>query len=159
MKEKKKMSLLLKLVIAIVLGIVVGFVTPGMGAFGEVIIRIGATYNSIFGNFLKDVSPVCMDYMKTVPTTWDETCFIDGYPGKYVVLARRHGGTWYVAAINAGKETLKLKLDLEMFAGKTVSLYKDDKKGAPQLVPLKVKENGKVQLEILPQGGAVLVNK
>ena len=34
MKEKKKMSLLLKLVIAIVLGIVVGFVTPGMGAFG-----------------------------------------------------------------------------------------------------------------------------
>lgn len=110
-------------------------------------------------NNLKDVSPVCMDYMKTIPTTWDETCFIDGYPGKYVVLARRHGGTWYVAAINAGKETLKLKLDLEMFAGKTVSLYKDDKKGAPQLVPLKVKENGKVQLEILPQGGAVLVNK
>ena len=34
-----------------------------------------------------------------------------------------------------------------------------EKKGAPQLVPLKVKENGKVQLEILPQGGAVLVNK
>ena len=45
-----------------------------------------------------------------------------------------------------------------MFAGKTVTLYKDDKKGEPQLVPLKVKENGKVQLEILPQGGAVLVN-
>ena len=110
-------------------------------------------------NNLKDVSPVCMDYMKKIPTTWDEACFIDGYPGKYVVLARRHGGTWYVAAINAGKETLKLKLDLEMFAGKTVTLYKDDKKGEPQLVPLKVKENGKVQLEILPQGGAVLVNK
>ena len=57
------------------------------------------------------------------------------------------------------KEIVKLKLDLEMFAGKTVTLYKDDKKGEPQLVPLKVKENGKVQLEILPQGGAVLVNK
>ena len=110
-------------------------------------------------NNLKDVSPVCMDYMKVVPTTWDETRFIDGYPGKYVVLARRHNDTWYLAAVNAGKETLKLKLDLEMFAGKTVTLYKDDKKGEPQLVPLKVKENGKVQLEILPQGGAVLVNK
>ena len=109
-------------------------------------------------NNLKDVSPVCMDYMKAVPTTWDETRFIDGYPGKYVVLARRHNDTWYLAAVNAGKETLKLKLDLEMFAGKTVTLYKDDKKGEPQLVPLKVKENGKVQLEILPQGGAVLVN-
>ena len=109
-------------------------------------------------NNLKDVSPVCMDYMKTVPTTWDETCFIDGYPGKYVVLARRHGNTWYLAAVNAGKEIVKLKLDLDMFAGKTVSLYKDDKKGEPQLVTLKVKESGKVQLEILPQGGVVLVN-
>ena len=109
-------------------------------------------------NNLKDVSPVCMDYMKTIPTTWDETCFIDGYPGKYVVLARRHNDTWYLAAVNAGKETLKLKLDLEMFAGKTVTLYKDDKKGEPQLVPLKVKENGKVQLEILPQGGADRIN-
>ena len=107
---------------------------------------------------LTDVSPVCVDYMKTVPTTWDETRFIDGYPGKYVVLARRHGDTWYLAAVNAGKEIVKLKLDLDMFAGKTVSLYKDDKKGEPQLVTLKVKESGKVQLEILPQGGVVLVN-
>ena len=65
-------------------------------------------------NNLEDVSPVCMDYMKAVPTTWNETRFIDGYPGKYVVLARRHNDTWYLAAVNAGKETLKLKLDLEM---------------------------------------------
>ena len=52
--------------------------------------------------------------------------------------------------MNAGKEIVKLKLDLDMFAGKIVSLYKDDKKGEPQLVTLKVKESGKVQLEILP---------
>jgi hypothetical protein len=44
-----------------------------------------------------------------------------------------------------------------MFAGKTVSQYKDDKKGEPQLVPLKVKENGKVQLEIRPQGGILCI--
>ena len=77
--------------------------------------------------------------------------------GKYVVLARRHGDIWYLAAVNAGKEPLKLKLDLDMFAGKTVALYKDDKKEEPQLTSLKVKENGKVQLEIRSQGGAVLV--
>lgn len=89
-----------------------------------------------------------MDFMKAVPTTWDETRFIDGYPGKYVVLARRYGNTWYVAVVNAGKEPLKLSQDLEMFAGKTISLYKDNKKEEPQLVPLKVKESGKVQLEL-----------
>ena len=108
-------------------------------------------------NNLKDVPAVCMDFMKRVPTTWDETRFVDGYPGKYVVLARRQGDTWYLAAVNAGKEPLKLKLDLEMFAGKTVSLYKDDKKGEPELTSLKVKENGKVQLEIRPQGGILCI--
>jgi hypothetical protein len=39
-----------------------------------------------------------------VPTTWDETRFIDGLPGEYVALARRSGNTWYVAAINAGAQ-------------------------------------------------------
>ena len=108
-------------------------------------------------NNLKDVPAVCMDFMKRVATTWDETRFVDGYPGKYVVLARRQGDTWYLAAVNAGKEPLKLKLDLEMFAGKTVALYKDDKKGEPELTSLKVKENGKVQLEIRPQGGILCI--
>ena len=110
-------------------------------------------------NNLNDVSPVCMDFMKQVPVTWDETRFIEGYPGKYIVLARRHGDTWYVAAVNAGSEPLKLKLDLDMFAGKTVSLYKDDKRGEPQLIPLKVKEKGRVQLEVYPQGGIVLSDR
>lgn len=41
-------------------------------------------------NNLTDAPQVCLDFMKQVPTTWDETRFIDGYPGKYVVLARRH---------------------------------------------------------------------
>lgn len=38
--------------------------------------------------------------MKDIPVAWDETKFIDGYPGKYVVLARRTGNDWYVAGIN-----------------------------------------------------------
>ena len=38
--------------------------------------------------------------MKEVPTTWDEVRFIDGYPGKYVILARRHGDKWYIAGVN-----------------------------------------------------------
>ena len=59
-------------------------------------------------NNLTDAPAVCLDFMKQIPTTWDETRYIDGYPGKYCVLARRHGDTWYVAGINAGSEPLKL---------------------------------------------------
>ncbi|MDO3391063.1 glycoside hydrolase family 97 protein [Bacteroides sp. ET489] len=110
-------------------------------------------------NNLTDAPQLCIDFMKQVPTTWDEVRFIDGYPGKYVVLARRHGDTWYVAGINATQEPLKLKVDLPMLSGKTVSCYKDDKKQQPMCESLKVKADKKVQLYILPQGGVVLVGK
>ena len=104
-------------------------------------------------NNLTDAPVWAMDFMKTVPSVWDEVKFIDGYPGKYIVLARRHGDTWYVAAVNAGSEPLKLKFDLDMFAGKTVSLYKDDKRGERQLIPLKLK----VKLPMIEAGKEVKV--
>ena len=109
-------------------------------------------------NNLTDVSPVCIDFMKEVPTEWDETRFVDGYPGKYVVLARRHGDNWYLAAVNATGEPLKLKLDLPMFAGKTVSSYSHDKHMQPQVRQQNVKSDGKFQLTVQPQGGFVLKN-
>jgi alpha-glucosidase len=56
------------------------------------------------------------DYIKTfmreVPVVWDETRFIEGFPGKLVVLARRVSETWYVAGINGEniEKTLSLSL-------------------------------------------------
>ncbi|MDY4105880.1 MAG: cation:dicarboxylase symporter family transporter, partial [Oscillospiraceae bacterium] len=57
-KQKKKLGLLPKLIIAIVLGIIVGFAAHKMGSAGEMIIRLGATYNSIFGNFISFCIPL-----------------------------------------------------------------------------------------------------
>ena len=108
-------------------------------------------------NNLTDARQICLDFMKQVPTTRDETRFIDGYPGRYIVLARRHGNTWYIAAVNATAEPLKLKLDLPVLAGQEVSLYSDDKKMKPQLKLQKIKTDGSLQLTVQPQGGAVIV--
>ena len=108
-------------------------------------------------NNLTDAPQICLDFMKRVPTTWDETRFIDGYPGRYIVLARRHGNTWYIAAVNATAEPLKLKLDLPVLAGQEVSLYSDDKKMQPQLKLQRIKADGSLQLTVQPQGGAVIV--
>ena len=108
-------------------------------------------------NNLTDAPQICLDFMKQVPTTWDETRFIDGYPGRYIVLARRHGNTWYIAAVNATAEPLKLKLDLPVLAGQEVSLYSDDKKMQPQLKLQRIKTDGSLQLTVQPQGGAVIV--
>ena len=108
-------------------------------------------------NNLTDAPQVCLDFMKQVPTTWDETRFVDGYPGRYVVLARRHADRWYVTAVNGTKEPLKLKLSLPMLAGKTVSFYSDDKQLQPQMKSQKIKADGSFQLTIQSQGGAILV--
>ena len=109
-------------------------------------------------NNLTDAPALCLDFMKQVPTTWDETRFIDGYPGRYVVLARRHGNVWYIAAANAMVEPLKLKLSLPMLpAGEEVSVYFDDKKLQPQQKEQKIKSDGTLQLTVQPMGGAVIV--
>lgn len=107
-------------------------------------------------NNLTDAPQVCLDFMKQVPTTWDETRFVDGYPGRYIVLARRHGDTWYVAAANATAEPLKLKLSLPMLSGKTVSCYTTDKKRQPQCKEQKVKADGEMTLTVGVQDGVVL---
>lgn len=109
-------------------------------------------------NNLTDAPAVCIDFMKQVPVTWDETRFIDGYPGRYVVLARRHGDVWYVAAANATAEPLTLELPLPMLpAGTTVSVYLDDKKLQPQRKEQKIKSGGTLKLTLQPMGGAVIV--
>lgn len=98
-----------------------------------------------------------LEFMKTVPTTWDEVRFLDGYPGKYVVLARRAGNDWYVAALNAGPEARTLTLDLPMLAGRTVSYYRDGKDGrTPEYSSVKVAKNGRFKLSVPVNGGAVL---
>ena len=41
-------------------------------------------------------------FLGQLPTVWDETRFVCGYPGESVVLARRHGDIWYVAMATSG---------------------------------------------------------
>jgi len=51
-----------------------------------------------------------VDFLKRVPSTWDETRFIDGYPASHAVYARRKGDTWYVGAISGEARAVKLPL-------------------------------------------------
>ena len=68
-------------------------------------------------NNLEDAPAYCIDFLRGVPTTWDEIRFIDGYPGKYAIIARKKADKWYVAAINADDAayTLDLKALAEQF--------------------------------------------
>lgn len=108
-------------------------------------------------NNLTDAPAWAIDFMKNVPTLWDEVRFIDGYPGKYVIMARRHADKWFVVGINAQKETVKLKLELPMFnAGDRVRLYTDDAGLNGSASEIKVNKKRRFDLEIPCNGGVVI---
>jgi hypothetical protein len=113
-------------------------------------------------NNLQELPQFELDFLKSIPTTWDEVKFIDGYPTKYVVLARRHGGDWYVAGLNGTSEAKTLTLNLPMFAGQTVKLYSDNKLQKGEILPTsvlgkaKVNKKGQIKLTIQPMGGIIL---
>ena len=110
-------------------------------------------------NNLTDAPSWAIDFMKEVPTTWDEVRFIDGYPGKYVILARRHGDKWYIAGVNAQKETLKLKVNLPMFSnGEKVRLFSDDKALQGGVKQIEIGKKQELQLGI-PCNGGVLITR
>ncbi len=97
------------------------------------------------------------EMMKEIPVSWDETRFLDGYPGRYLVMARRSGNDWYVAGINAEKDALSLYLWLPfaeglpgtiITEGETLRSFSQD-----SITP---GTSGGTGVEILPNGGFVM---
>ena len=98
-----------------------------------------------------------IEFLKELPSTWNETKFIDGYPGKYVVLGRRNGDRWYIAGLNAEKQVKELTLDLSMLdVEKTYDYYTDNALGYTNLKRLKYDDVSKVKVEMQPNGGFII---
>lgn len=115
----------------------------------------------IMPNNLDEVPAFELEMLREIPVAWDETRFIDGYPGKYFIVARRKGEQWYVAGLNAGEKEMKLDISLPMFAGKQVTYYndrpaKDGELPQPQMQKLKVNAKGIAKVTMQPNGGLII---
>ena len=97
------------------------------------------------------------DFFGFLPTVWDETRLVSGYPGEYVVMARRSGTTWYVAGINGSDKPQTLKFSLDFIKGDIgeMTLFGDsgDKKNPWIIVPMFSLPSS---LDLAPRGGFVL---
>lgn len=111
---------------------------------------------AVMPNNLTDAPKFQLDFMKSVPTQWNDTQYIDGYPGKYAVIARKNGDSYYIAGVNAENSVQKLTLKLPMLAGKTVKLINDDSKGMTSEKTVSVNKNGELKIEIQSKGGFVI---
>ncbi len=108
-------------------------------------------------NNLTDAPEWAIGFMKEVPTTWIDTKFIDGYPGKYAILARRNGDKWYIAGVNAQQEPVKATLTLPMLTpGAEVTVYSDNDSLEGKKSTQKLNKKGEIKISI-PTGGGILI--
>ena len=94
------------------------------------------------------------DFFGQLPTVWDETRYVSGYPGESVVLARRSGNTWYVAGINGTNDVKTLTFDLSFISGQNVSIFADT---AKKPWDIRTSTTLPTSMECQPRGGFVLV--
>jgi hypothetical protein len=95
------------------------------------------------------------EFMKHVPSIWDDVRFIDGYPGKYVVLARRAGNQWFIAGINGEKTPREVSIDLAAFKAKGMSVISDDDSNTNLSFARRKHSGPTVKLTLQPHGGFV----
>ena len=110
-------------------------------------------------NNLDEQPEFVLDFLRAVPTVWDETVYVGGEPGDYAAIARRKGDTWYLAVTNGEQEKKTLELDLPMFKNAEATLIYDAKDKTAAQKTVKVKSSGKLKIDILGEGGALLISK
>ena len=109
-------------------------------------------------------------FLSQLPAAWDETRLLDGYPGEFVVMARRSAGTWYVAGINGsdsvreialkGVDNLRPRRRDANPTPATGTLFLDDTLAAGERIAhFSISENATLPATITcqPRGGFVIV--
>ena len=95
------------------------------------------------------------DFLGALPTAWDETRYVSGYPGESVVLARRSGKTWYVAGINGSDSPQSLVLAKDFLKGsvRQMTLFADNEQGGWSIQAL---NELPTKVACLPRGGFII---
>jgi hypothetical protein len=96
-----------------------------------------------------------MDFLKKIPVVWDETLYLDGYPGKDVVIARKSGDRWYVAGVNGENMEKELSIDLSPL-GKIpteIELIVDGQNARDLQTTVLSPTDGKISIRLQPYGG------
>jgi len=94
------------------------------------------------------------EFLMDLPAAWDDIRFIEGYPGKYCVLARRKEGTWYLAGINAGfPRTVSILPDFLAPGIYYTSLFRDDSRGKVVSEKIIVESTRPLEIHMPANGG------
>lgn len=94
-----------------------------------------------------------IDYLKNIPTNWDDSKFISGYPGKDVIMARKKDDTWFVVGINGENKIKEFTIDLSFIEKDKGFIISEDENGFIQKT---LKPDSKLSIKVKPFGGFVM---
>lgn len=96
------------------------------------------------------------EYMRSFPETWDDVKFIEGYPGKYVVLARKKENTWYIAGINGENTERTVELRLPFIPKNAKGFVITDAEDTKHFIKENVSFTNPLKIKMHPYGGFVV---
>ena len=96
------------------------------------------------------------EYMRSLPETWDDVKFIEGHPGKFVILARKKGNIWYIAGINGEESERTLELNLPFIGKKSRGIIITDSDDAKSFFKKEINFTKPVKITMHPYGGFVI---
>lgn len=108
--------------------------------------------------------PVCMEFLSQVPVVWDETRVLKASVGEYVVVARRHGDTWYIGGM-VGEKGQKFEIGLDFIKGNKTLTYWEDGVNVDMNAndvarrTRKVKQGDKITITMYDGGGYAAIIK
>jgi alpha-glucosidase len=97
-----------------------------------------------------------IDHMRSLPETWDDVKFIDGYPGKFVVLARKKGDSWYIAGINGENSERTLALNIPFINNVSKGFIITDSDNKKDFIKKDVDFSKPINITMNPYGGFVI---
>lgn len=104
------------------------------------------------------------EFLKELPTVWDDTKLLSGYPGKETIIARRKGDKWFIGGINGTNDPqiFSLALDRIKPLGKTITIFRDGEDNRSFSIEKEILISDKkstIDIDCLPRGGFVAIIK
>ena len=113
---------------------------------------------AITPNVVDNLNFLEKDFLHRIPVEWTDVKFIDGYPTRYAVVARKDGNTgrWFVGGINGTNKSMTRTLELPMLAGKKSALYYEDGARHTHMRKVRIPASGKLRVTIPAMGGVII---
>lgn len=103
------------------------------------------------------------EFLQSFPTTWDDTRFISGYPGEYIIMARQAGDNWYIGAMtNESERDVIIDTSFLPEGSYTIQFWKDGKNAKRTPTSLtssanKITSGHPLSIRMAPGGGFVAI--